>query len=235
MTLGTGRYLTWEVLYEHVSVQKGEHPFQVGYRRRRLPEDRRAEIMEAAKELFYGRGFETTTTYDIAHRARVSKRTLYEHFASKREILSALISETSVRMSEPVEMEQPTDRKQFLDALRRFGKTFLDELCDPEKIAMYRLAVLSSGKPGPVAQELLTSGRRRVADIVGRLFGTAAQLGLLDPKSIPILVPIYFYVLIGQLQIDLMLGLEKRPTAQVLRARVDEAVQVIEKFLIAKS
>lgn len=191
--------------------------------------------MEAAKQLFYGRGFETTTTYDIAHRARVSKRTLYEHFESKREILSALIAETSSRMSEPVELEQPTDRKQFLDALRRFGRSFLEELCDPEKIAMYRLAVMSSGKPGPVAQELLTSGRRRVSEIVGRLFGAAAHLGLVEPKAIPTLVPIYFYVLIGQLQIDLMLGLEKKPSAQVLRARVDEAVHVIEKLLSTKA
>lgn len=206
-----------------------------GIRRRRLPEDRRAEIMEAAKQLFYGRGFETTTTYDIAHRARVSKRTLYEHFDSKREILSALISETSVRMSAPVEIELPADRKQFLDALRRFGRSFLDELCDAEKIAMYRLAVMSSGKPGPVAQELLTSGRRRVSEIIGRQFGAAAQLGLVDPKAIPALVPIYFYVLIGQLQIDLMLGLEKKPSQQVLRARVDEAVMVIERFLNAKA
>jgi len=206
-----------------------------GIKRRRLPEDRRAQIMEAAKQLFYGRGFETTTTYDIAHRARVSKRTLYEHFASKREILSALISETSSRMGEPVEMEQPTDRKQFLEALRRFGRTFLEELCDPEKIAMYRLAVMSSGKPGPVAQELLVSGRRRVAETVGRLFGAAAQMGLVDPKAIPTLVPVYFYVLIGQLQIDLMLGLEKKPQPQALRARVDEAVTVIEKFLITRA
>ena len=191
--------------------------------------------MEAAKQLFYGRGFETTTTYDIAHRARVSKRTLYEHFASKREILSALIAETSSRMSEPVEMDQPADRKQFLDSLRRFGRSFLEELCEPEKIAMYRLAVISSGKPGPVAQELLTSGRKQVSETVGKLFGTAAQLGLVDPKTIPMLVPVYFYVLIGQLQIDLLLGLEKKPSAQVLRGRVDDAVLVIEKFLSPKA
>lgn len=215
--------------------RKSNNRSKSAIKRRRLPEDRRAEIMEAAKQLFYGRGFETTTTYDIAHRARVSKRTLYEHFESKREILSALISETSVRMSEPVEMDQPTDRKQFIEALRRFGRSFLDELCDPEKIAMYRLAVMSSGKPGPVAQELLASGRKRVSDVVGRLFGSAAQLGLLDPKAIPALVPIYFYVLIGQLQIDLMLGLEKRPSPQVLRARVDEALLVVEKFLTTKA
>lgn len=206
-----------------------------GLKRRRLPEDRRAQIMEAAKQLFYGRGFETTTTYDIAHRARVSKRTLYEHFESKREILSALIAETSSRMAEPVEMDQPTDRKQFIDALRRFGRSFLDELCEPEKIAMYRLAVMSAGKPGPVAQELLMSGRRQVSETVGRLFGAAAQIGLIDAKAIPTLVPVYFYVLIGQLQVDLMLGLEKKPSPQVLRTRVDEAVLVIEKFFSAKA
>lgn len=207
-----------------------------GIKRRRLPEDRREQILEAAKALFYSRGFETTTTYDIAHRARVSKRTVYEHFDTKRAILTALIAETSDRMAETIEIDQPADRKEFLEALRKFGRSFLSELCDPEKIAMYRLAVISSSsKPGPVAQELLASGRRRVSETVGGLFGSAAQLGLVDPKAIPVLVPIYFYVLIGQLQIDMLLGLEKKPSQQVLRARIDEAVLVIERFLIQKA
>lgn len=191
--------------------------------------------MGAAKSLFYARGFESTTTYDIAHRARVSKRTLYEHFASKRAILTALISETSARMGEPIEIEQPTDKKQFIEALRRFAASFLTELCAPDKIAMYRLAVISSPKPGPVAQELLTSGRKKVAETAGRLFGIGARLGVLDPKAIPVLVPTFFYVLIGQLQIDLLLGLDKKPSPQTLRARVDEAMQVIEKLMAAKT
>lgn len=199
-------------------------------REERSAEQRRAAILEAAKDLFYAKGFDATTTDEIASRARVSKRTIYEMFATKREMLSALIAETSDRMSAPIVVGSATTRAQFLHSLREFGLSFLRELSDPEKIAMYRLAVTASHQPGPVARELMASGRKRVSQVVGQLFGTAAAHGILPASEIPRLVPVFFYVLIGQLQIDQMLGLEEAPAMQAIEARVDEAVYVIDKL-----
>src|SRR3569833_4599456 len=50
-----------------------------------------AAIKRAALELFSARGFHAASIADIARRARVSKGLIYNYFASKDELLVAII------------------------------------------------------------------------------------------------------------------------------------------------
>jgi AcrR family transcriptional regulator len=60
--------------------------------RRRMPaEDRRALILESAREAFAEGGYHSTSLDAIAERAGVSKALLYEHFDSKRELHAAML------------------------------------------------------------------------------------------------------------------------------------------------
>ena len=59
--------------------------------RQRRKEERPAELMAAALELFVERGFAATKLDDVAARAGVSKGTLYLYFASKEELFKAVI------------------------------------------------------------------------------------------------------------------------------------------------
>ncbi|GAA2072643.1 TetR/AcrR family transcriptional regulator [Pseudolysinimonas kribbensis] len=47
----------------------------------------RARLREAALELYRERGYDATTTAQIARRAGVTERTYFRHFADKREVL----------------------------------------------------------------------------------------------------------------------------------------------------
>jgi|SRR5580700_1356278 AcrR family transcriptional regulator len=53
----------------------------------RSGEDARRRLQQAALELFGERGYEATTTAEIAARAGVTERTFFRHFADKREAL----------------------------------------------------------------------------------------------------------------------------------------------------
>jgi AcrR family transcriptional regulator len=55
------------------------------------PEVRRAELMDAAEALFADRGIDATSVGDIIERAGVAKGTFYWHFASKEELIDALV------------------------------------------------------------------------------------------------------------------------------------------------
>lgn len=55
---------------------------------------RRAAILSAATRLFAGKGFENTTTSEIAREAGVAEGTLYHHFVSKDEIFLTIFNET---------------------------------------------------------------------------------------------------------------------------------------------
>jgi AcrR family transcriptional regulator len=60
--------------------------------RRRMPaSDRRALLLEAAREAFAEGGYHRTSLDAIAERAGVSKALLYEHFSSKRELHAAML------------------------------------------------------------------------------------------------------------------------------------------------
>ncbi len=54
-------------------------------------EQRRAQILKVATELFAARGFEGTTTREIARRARVNEAILFRHFTTKEELYWAVI------------------------------------------------------------------------------------------------------------------------------------------------
>lgn len=62
-------------------------------RRAREKAQRRREILTAARQEFFERGFHQPTVDDVAARAEVSKGTIYLYFESKEEILAHLLLE----------------------------------------------------------------------------------------------------------------------------------------------
>lgn len=58
-----------------------------------LPERRRLQILDAARECFAARGLALTTVEDICGEARISPGALYRYFASKAAIVAALAHE----------------------------------------------------------------------------------------------------------------------------------------------
>ncbi len=59
--------------------------------RKRRPEARPAEILEAALDLFTERGFKATRLEDVASRAGLSKAAIYLYFKDKTSLLMALV------------------------------------------------------------------------------------------------------------------------------------------------
>jgi AcrR family transcriptional regulator len=64
-------------------------------RARLSSEERKASIVNAAKQLFAEKGFRGTTTREIAASLGVTEPVLYEHFRTKSELYSAIIDHCS--------------------------------------------------------------------------------------------------------------------------------------------
>ncbi len=54
-------------------------------------DERKNEILDVAEQLFSEKGFDNASTNDIINRIGIARGTLYHHFASKEEILDALV------------------------------------------------------------------------------------------------------------------------------------------------
>lgn len=61
-------------------------------------EERRKDILDAADELFFQKGFDGTSTNDIIDKVGIARGTLYYHFKSKEGIMDALIERYNVRI-----------------------------------------------------------------------------------------------------------------------------------------
>lgn len=55
------------------------------------PEERRGELIAAAQQLFFQKGYENTSISDITKTVGVAKGTFYYHFESKDDVLAALV------------------------------------------------------------------------------------------------------------------------------------------------
>ncbi|MCX6826205.1 MAG: TetR/AcrR family transcriptional regulator [candidate division Zixibacteria bacterium] len=63
---------------------------------------RRAQLIDAAIEVFNRKGFTGATTEDIARKAGVTKGALYFHFKNKEDIFLAVVKETAGRHIEQI-------------------------------------------------------------------------------------------------------------------------------------
>jgi TetR/AcrR family transcriptional regulator len=96
-------------------------------RRAREKAQRRREILGAARQEFFERGFHRPTMDDVAARAEVSKGTIYLYFESKEEILAHLLLEG---LGELVQQMEATKDPQVATppeaALRSLATAYLD-------------------------------------------------------------------------------------------------------------
>src|SRR6266403_951897 len=141
----------------------------------------RERILEAAFAAFMESGYATTSTLEIATRARVSKRELYARVGNKQEMLIACISERAKRLDVPADLPVLRDRETLAQVLASFGTKFVREVSDPTVIAVFRLAIPEPVQAPEVARTLNSIGREasRASDRVERTrhFGGLDRLG----------------------------------------------------------
>ncbi len=110
-----------------------------GRTREEKSKETRSRLVQAAKELFLARGYESTTVDAVLDRADLSKGTFYHHFKSKSELLDAVVAGLTREAGEATrqilldEDVDPLDRlNAFLDAVRRWR---LDNLAGRRQLA----------------------------------------------------------------------------------------------------
>ena len=67
----------------------------------------RDRILAAARDLYFRQGINVTGVTELCARARVSKRTLYQHFASKDEVVLAYLAEFAADPAYPPNASWP--------------------------------------------------------------------------------------------------------------------------------
>ena len=93
----------------------------IAERKEREKKQRREEIISAAQEVFFEKGFDGATMDDVAERAELSKGTLYLYFKSKDDLQLA-ISRRSIKLLEEYTREVENESGNALQKLLRMGQ-----------------------------------------------------------------------------------------------------------------
>ena len=130
------------------------------YARRLPPEERREQLLDAALSLIPA-GFDTVTMESVARAAAVTKPVLYDLFANRADLISALLHREATRATEQVLAALPTDfatrspDDAFADAVRVFVQAVVD--C-PDRWRLVLLPPEGTPREFRAQVELLRSG-----------------------------------------------------------------------------
>jgi AcrR family transcriptional regulator len=172
-------------------------------RREREKLQRRAEILEAAKELFYEKGYQNTTIDEIAARSEYGKGTIYLYFQGKDDLYVSIIeagyAELEDRLNEAIKGKRNSEQKikaiflafiehclenrQYFSITQYFLSEQAQQSVSPElKERIYQLSFRLLSIGSRAAQEAIDSGVFRkgmdAADM--SLIGWRLATGLLD-------------------------------------------------------
>jgi AcrR family transcriptional regulator len=182
----------------------------------------RERILEAAFAAFMKNGYATTSTLEIATRARVSKRELYALVGNKQEMLIACISERAKRLEVPGDLPVLRDRETLARVLTAFGTKLVREISDPTVIAVFRLAISEVVQAPEVARALNSIGREASRAALRKIMAQAQEAGLLTGHPAE-LAEQFGGLLWRDLMVSLLLGIAERPSQRELAGRAHAA------------
>ncbi|MCA1832765.1 MAG: TetR/AcrR family transcriptional regulator [Actinobacteria bacterium] len=134
------------------------------------PEDRRAEILDAATRVFCDKGVSGATVAEIAEAAGVAKGTVYLYFGSKEHLLVALRDRFTDQLLEHVS-----------DLLSRVGQDDWWGLVDATIESMVDFMIGKEDLMRVFLEEGLSSDVAKVVDVGSRvdsMFAAAIQMGI---------------------------------------------------------
>src|SRR5258708_30811985 len=135
----------------------------------------RERIERAAARLFYRNGIHATGVELIAQEANVSKRTLYQHFASKNDLVDNYLRGIDARGGSPVERRLDDTE---LSARERPLAIFEMSRSGVLRGCPFHNAAVESAGSLPSTDEIVRSHKQ---DFTRRLVAVAHQAGAADP------------------------------------------------------
>ncbi|MGY1591926.1 TetR/AcrR family transcriptional regulator [Geodermatophilus sp. SYSU D00708] len=141
----------------------------------------RAAVLEAATALFLERGFVDTSIDDVAERAGVAKKTVYNHFVDKERLFTEIVlgvTATAEQFADALvaSLDEVADVRA---ALRDLAARHLTSVTRPQVVRLRRLASAESRRFPELAREYHARAPGRVIGALARAFADLDRRGLL--------------------------------------------------------
>ena len=185
---------------------------------------KRAAILDAAVNEFQIQGFRETSMDRIAERAKVSKRTVYNHFESKEALFRAIVGEILGEQEESVTVTYDRSRpleEQLLELIHQD----VDLLQNDVSIGMARILLAESFNTPDLARNAFGDAAQ-LEHPLARWIKAAAADGRLRVGDLGLATMQLKSLLKGLLFWPLVIGNAERPTKTKVNAVVQGAVRM---------
>ncbi|MFE6076765.1 TetR/AcrR family transcriptional regulator [Paenibacillus sp. NPDC057886] len=143
--------------------------------------DKRAKIIAAARDLFLSDGFDRSSVDAVAAKAGVSKRTVYDYYGDKQNLLLAVVEESSSAVLDMIEQGISDHLREFED-LKQALILFCEQIVasangSSDYMALIRLVMVEAANlPDSFFERLDNATEEGII----RRFTEFGQTGLLD-------------------------------------------------------
>lgn len=185
---------------------------------------RHEAIAAAAYTLLAEKGYDGASMLSIAKMAKASNETLYRWYGDKQGLFRALVQDNAAQIAD--ELGQAISRRDDpLQTLERVAPVFLNMLLGDRAVLLNRAA--ASEPTGELGAALSAGGR----EVVQPLFkGVMMGIAKGDSAKAEMLTGAFLGLLVGDLQIKRVIGVDPVPTAAQIDTRVSGALHLFGKL-----
>tara|TARA_R110002126_G_scaffold54466_3_gene147454 strand:+ start:1148 stop:1744 length:597 start_codon:yes stop_codon:yes gene_type:complete len=187
----------------------------------KLTDKKRMQILNAAEELFHSSGVEHTSMDQLALQAKVSKRTVYNHFATKDVLFQAILQRMFDKLAQGGEVRfntaEPVDQQ-----LRRIAQDEVSLLSSAAFLRVAKIAILHVMQHPELAQ-LMNDSSMGCKRYIDHFLTDACTAGVLQIADIPFAGKQFIYQLKSFVFYPSLFGLEQQTPVQQAYI-IDEAI-----------
>ncbi|QKV73636.1 TetR/AcrR family transcriptional regulator [Amycolatopsis sp. Hca4] len=141
---------------------------------RRVAEEKRAAILEAATGLFLASGYDGTSLARIAEAAGVSKATLFKQFPTKAALFDAIVTESWQTEDSGGPEPSAADLRAGLTAI---GHRYVELLTRPGMTALFRIVIAELPRFPELGEAQFSRGKMPYFESVSRYLADAHKAG----------------------------------------------------------
>ncbi len=185
-------------------------------------------ILMAAKKVFLTQGYSLASMDEIASTASVSKRTVYDHFKTKKALFESMLN-THWQTVSVSHRQLFTEKDTISVQLTQFARTFLKFLYQEDTIALFRLLIAETNQFPDLTSDVVIADKAPFTRLLAQFLTMKKSSGELSIDS-PERSAAYFIGMLKEYHFwPMMLGFTKQKQLSHQNNLIDDVVRVFLK------
>jgi AcrR family transcriptional regulator len=188
--------------------------------------ERRGLLLDAAERVFVELGYTEASMDDIARRAGMSKKTLYQLYDTKEALFVAVIAARRAELAQTLSADDISDSLPAEFVLRHFLLGFARFLLAPRQAALYRLMIAEVHRTPELARAMHQDCPGKLCHFLQNWIARQNALGILDVSDPEMAAGMLFSMVIAEPQMRAFMCEGNEADLSFIEGRVESAVKL---------